>query len=80
MLLDNYNIKIEDDITLFAKLINDFKNHGYDAAEIIDEYTTASSLRDEVIVNNLMLKLSKLRILPYTKRIYIWKPKKTRTG
>ncbi len=50
MLLDNYCIKIEDDIPFFAKLINYFLIHGYDANEIINEYTTALSLRDEVIV------------------------------
>ncbi len=45
MLLDNYGLKIEDDIYIFAKLINDFKNQGYDAYETTNEYTTALSLR-----------------------------------
>ena len=31
MLLDNYEKKTIDDIPVFAKLINDFKNRGYDA-------------------------------------------------
>lgn len=50
MLLDNYGIKTENDIPIFAKLINDFENHGYDDYEIIKEYTAALSLRDEAIV------------------------------
>ncbi len=38
---DNYGIKTTDDVHIFAKLINDFKNHSYDANEIINEYSTA---------------------------------------
>lgn len=50
MLLDIYGIKIEDDVPIFVKLINDFKNLGYDAYKIINEYTSELSLRGEVIV------------------------------
>ena len=35
----------ENEIPVFAKLINEFKNPGYDSNEIINEYTTALSLR-----------------------------------
>jgi hypothetical protein len=31
MLLDNYGKKTIDDVPVFAKLINEFKNPGYDA-------------------------------------------------
>ncbi len=52
-----YSIRIEG-IDSFAKVINDFKNHRYDAYEIIKEYTEVRSVREEVImkgarVNNL---------------------------
>ena len=47
-LCDSYSIKIED-ISKFAKVINDFKNHGYDSYEIIDEYTRLSSVSEEII-------------------------------
>lgn len=47
---DNYNIRTND-ISKFAKVINDFKNHNYDAYEIINEYTNALSLRVEVKTN-----------------------------
>ena len=44
--MDNYGKKTIDDVPVSAKLINDFKNPGYDANEIINEYTTALSLRE----------------------------------
>jgi hypothetical protein len=60
MLLDNYGKKNIDDVPVFAKLFNDFKNRGYDTYKIINECITALSLRDEVIVkhanvNNLQI-------------------------
>jgi hypothetical protein len=47
-LLENYAIKIEDDIQGFSQLINDFKEHGYDAAEIIKEYLRSLSIKLEI--------------------------------
>jgi hypothetical protein len=47
-LLENYDIKIEDDIQGFSQLINDFKEHGYDAAEIIKEYLRSLSIKLEI--------------------------------
>jgi hypothetical protein len=47
-LLENYAIKIEDDIQGFSQLINDFKEHGYDAAEIIKEYLRSLSIKMEI--------------------------------
>ena len=44
-LLENHSIKIEDDIQGFSHLINDFKEHGYDAAEIIKEYLKSISIK-----------------------------------
>jgi hypothetical protein len=43
------SIRIED-IDNFAKVINDFKNHRYDAYEIINEYNSVQSVREEVII------------------------------
>ena len=47
-LLENYAIKIEDDIQGFSQLINDFKEHGYDATEIIKEYLRSLSIKLEI--------------------------------
>jgi hypothetical protein len=47
-LLENYAIKIEDDIQGFSQLINDFKEHGYDAPEIIKEYLRSLSIKLEI--------------------------------
>jgi predicted acetyltransferase len=44
----SYEIKIEEDIQSFAKLINDFRHHGYDASKIMSEYLRALSLRMEI--------------------------------
>ncbi len=38
-LLDNYSIKIKDDIQWFSQIIYDFKEQGYDAHQIIQEYS-----------------------------------------
>ncbi|MBA3284333.1 MAG: hypothetical protein H0U27_04650, partial [Nitrosopumilus sp.] len=46
-----YKIKIEGDIQSFAQLVNDFKNHGYDASKILSEYLQALSLRMEIKTN-----------------------------
>ena len=45
MLWNNYSIKIKDDIQRFSQLINDFKEHGYDDHEIIQEYLKSLSLK-----------------------------------
>jgi hypothetical protein len=47
-LLENYDIKIEDDIQGFSQPINDFKEHGYDAAEIIKGYLRSLSIKLEI--------------------------------
>ena len=44
-----YSIRIED-IDSFAKVINDFKYHRYDAFAIIKEYTDVRWVREEVII------------------------------
>lgn len=44
----NYEIKIEEDIQSFAKLINDFRHHGYEASKIMSEYLQALSLKMEI--------------------------------
>ncbi len=47
-LLENYDIKIEDDIQNFSQLLIDFKEHGYNAAEIIKEYLKSLSIKLEI--------------------------------
>jgi hypothetical protein len=44
-LWDNHSNKIKDDIQGFSQLINDFKEHGYDAHQIIPEYLKSFSLK-----------------------------------
>ena len=47
-LLENHDIKIEDDIQDFSQLLNDFKEHGYNATEIIKEYSKSLSIKLEL--------------------------------
>ncbi len=47
-LWDNYAIKIKDDIQGFSQLINDFREHGYDALEIIKEYLKSLSIKLDI--------------------------------
>jgi hypothetical protein len=47
-LYERHSIKMEDDIENFAQAINDFKNHSYDAIEIIKEYSRLLSARLEI--------------------------------
>jgi hypothetical protein len=56
---DVYGISIRDDIENFAHLINDFKDHGYDATEIINEYLKSLSLK--LTINTDETKLEEIR-------------------
>ncbi|MGN6630498.1 MAG: hypothetical protein ACTHKJ_11620, partial [Candidatus Nitrosocosmicus sp.] len=47
-LWENYSIAIEDDIQDFSKLVSDFKEHGYDAHQIIKEYLRSLSIKLEI--------------------------------
>jgi hypothetical protein len=47
-LYDRHSIKMEEDVESFAQVINDFKNHSYDAIEIIKEYSRLLSARLEI--------------------------------
>ncbi|MER5176113.1 MAG: hypothetical protein ABJB76_04275 [Candidatus Nitrosocosmicus sp.] len=47
-LWSNYSIKIKDDIQGFSQLINDFREHGYDALEIIKEYLKSLSIKLDI--------------------------------
>ena len=47
-ILENYAIKMEEDIQGFSQLINDFKEHGYNATEIIKEYLKSLSIKLEI--------------------------------
>ena len=50
-LKQNYSINIRDDIQNFSRLINDFKEKGYDAEDIIQEYLRSMSLKLEIKTN-----------------------------
>jgi hypothetical protein len=50
-LKENYSINIREDIQSFSQLINDFKDKGYDAEDIIQEYLRSLSLKLELITN-----------------------------
>lgn len=44
---NKYNLTIEEEYGKFAKVINDFKDHDFDASRIIHEYKEIESLRQE---------------------------------
>ena len=50
-LQQNYNIDIKEYIQSFSQLINDFKEKGYDANEIIQEYLKSLSVKLELKTN-----------------------------
>lgn len=56
VLLDAYDIDIEEAIKEVAKLIRDFKENGYDAAKIIDEYESSKSLKWLISENEKKVK------------------------
>ena len=47
-LRENHSIDIKEDIQSFSQLIKDFKEHGYDADEIIQEYLRSLSIKLEI--------------------------------
>jgi hypothetical protein len=47
-LRENHSINIREDILSFSQLINDFKEHGYDVEEIIQEYLKSLSIKLEI--------------------------------
>jgi hypothetical protein len=64
-LKENYSINIKEDIQSFSQLINDFKEKGYDAETIIQEYLRSMSLKlnlktNEDRVNDLQNQIGKL--------------------
>ena len=70
-LWDNYNIRIND-ISNFAKVIDDFKNHNYDAYEIINEYTNALSLRRELKINESKIETLQKQITVSNNSALFW--------
>ncbi|MGN6614456.1 MAG: hypothetical protein ACTHKC_05390, partial [Candidatus Nitrosocosmicus sp.] len=50
-LKENYSINIRENIQNFSQLINDFKEKGYDAEDIIQEYLRSMSLKLELKTN-----------------------------
>ncbi|MGN6622644.1 MAG: hypothetical protein ACTHKK_00695, partial [Candidatus Nitrosocosmicus sp.] len=50
-LKENYFIDIREDIQNFSHLVNDFKEKGYDAEDIIQEYLRSMSLKLELKTN-----------------------------
>jgi hypothetical protein len=71
VLWDSYNIRIND-ISNFAKVINDFKNHNYDAYEIINEYTNALSLRRELKNNESKIEVLQKQITVSNNTALFW--------
>ncbi|MDQ4073194.1 MAG: hypothetical protein M3162_02690 [Thermoproteota archaeon] len=60
-----YSIRIED-VGKFAKVIKDFKNHHYNAYDIIKEYTSLLSVRgDAEILEQEVERLQKEKVLLY---------------
>lgn len=55
-LVEKYNIRLEEDIQGFSQLINDFKDHGYEAAEIIQEYLKSISLKAQININEEVIR------------------------
>ena len=47
-LWENYSITIEHDIKDFSKIISDFKEHQYDAHQIIKEHLESLSIKSEI--------------------------------
>jgi hypothetical protein len=76
-LWDNYNIRIED-ISNFAKVIDDFKNHNYDAYEIINEYTNALSLRRELKTNESKIEALQKQITVSNNSALFWESQANR--
>ncbi|MGN6709711.1 MAG: hypothetical protein ACTHKF_10230, partial [Candidatus Nitrosocosmicus sp.] len=63
-LKNNYFINIREDIQRFSQLVNDFKEKGYDAEDIIQEYLRSMSLKldiktNERIVSDLQHQIGK---------------------
>jgi uncharacterized membrane-anchored protein YhcB (DUF1043 family) len=56
VLLDTYDIDIEEAIKGAAKIIRDFKENGYDVAKIIDEYKSSQSLKWWISENEKKVK------------------------
>ncbi|MGN6349275.1 MAG: hypothetical protein ACTHLL_05965, partial [Candidatus Nitrosocosmicus sp.] len=64
-LKENYSINIREDIQSFSQLVNNFKEKGYDAEDIIQEYLRSMSIKLEIktnerIVNDLQNQIGQL--------------------
>jgi predicted acetyltransferase len=71
-LLENYDIKIENDIQGFSQLINDFKEHGYNAAEIIKEYLRSLSIKLEIKTYDANIRSLQNQINDLTNSLAHW--------
>ena len=56
VLLDAYDIDMEEAIKEVAKIIHDFKENGYDVAKIIEEYKSSQSLKWMISENEKKVK------------------------
>ncbi len=74
-LLENYAIKIEDDIQGFSQLINDFKEHGYNATEIIKEYLRSLSIKLEIKTYESNIGSLQNQINDLTNSVAYWEEK-----
>ena len=46
-LSDIYNVNLDEEITFFSSIINDFKTYNYNILDILKEYRQIQSLRKE---------------------------------
>jgi len=68
-LQQNYNIDIKEDIQSFCQLVNDFKEKGYDANAIIQEYLKSLSVKNELKTNEDKIQSLQIQISQLTEQV-----------
>ena len=68
-LRENHSINIKEDIQSFSQLIKDFKEHGYDANEIIQEYLRSLSIKLEIKTHTADLQSLQSQKIDLTKSL-----------
>jgi hypothetical protein len=53
--MEKYSIILEEDVGIFAKVINDFKKNDFDYSKIMLEYITSISIADKIKINDQQL-------------------------
>ena len=80
VLLDAYDIDIDEAIKEVAKIIHDFKENGYDAARIIEEYENSKSLKWMISENEERVKELQEQRNYLLERFHPWTRKQACTG